>query len=220
MEFWLFAGPLLGECPGSLDLVRPSIHLTPFPSTGWYRGCSVIPYTSDFDLSTWAKYAQADPFLVRRFRQKASSFKLRLVLRFGVPSDNLEVSFYVTPDEYFKTDLFFTYPMNATHQAIAVHDRPKWTYASYPRFDLCSVDYLGYKMLAPCTTKQVIETGKMRLVVIYAVVHSLMPLSLVPEFGSNWCTPVEDWSYATSPYNLEKWRPFTSNGTQFEHFSD
>src|SRR5699024_10876651 len=98
-----------------------------------------------------------EPNIIERFRNESYLFGMRLGGRFGVPSENLECYFLTS---HVKMDLFFMYQNNTHYLATAhVPEHGIWTFAAYPRYDLCSVDYLGYKVLAPCTTEQVILSG-------------------------------------------------------------
>lgn len=66
-----------------------------------------------------------------------------------------------------KVDLFFIYP-NGTHFLLPYHlpSIEQYAYSLYPTYELCSVELLGYKLLAPCTPEQVILTGKHQLMAL------------------------------------------------------
>ena len=100
----------------------------------------------------------------------APQYGFKMHIRYGTANaSNLEFTFNTTPNKTLPTDLFFMHP-NDTHFLLPVHlpieyaeslrfNKAKWTYQSYAKFDLCSVAYQGYKMLAPCNPEEVIKTG-------------------------------------------------------------
>lgn len=141
MQFWLSSGTLLG----------------------WKRQCSVIPFTDDSDFATWSKYAihPTWPSLTAKLLNLAPKVDLKLKLQIGTPSTNVEYSFNLKDPKYdWKIDLFFNYP-NETHYRFPLHGVGAYTYQILPKFELCSVELHGYKVLAPCTAEEVIKTGKL-----------------------------------------------------------
>ena len=125
--------------------------------TGWYRQCHITPYTSDTDFATWSKYLHGQ-YITDQLKQKVQKHNLRLTLRFGEPNTSLEYSMETTKHQE-KVDLFFIYP-NQTHFLLAIHLEPKYVYSVYPKYSLCSVELLGYKLLAPCEPEKIIKSGK------------------------------------------------------------
>lgn len=125
---------------------------------GWFRQCSITPYTSDTDFDTWARYMR-DEDLTPVWQKEAPSFGLRLLNRFGEPTKTQEFS--LASKAYGeKFDLFFIYP-NGTHFLLPFHlpSSAQYQYSIYPKYDLCSVVLLGYKLLAPCDPEKIILAG-------------------------------------------------------------
>ena len=151
MEVWIASGTLLG----------------------WYRQCSVTPYTTDTDFASWSAYIageslQSTSDLFKKETALAGTH-LRLLQRFGTPSTrSLEYSFSTVKDGE-KVDLFFVYRnrTSASGEQLEeflspLHDvqKGRFIFQRYPSYSLCSVLLLGLKVLAPCTPREVIIAGK------------------------------------------------------------
>ena len=127
----------------------------------------------------------------------APKHKLRLFYRFGEPHHSMEYSFK-TKKNRDKVDMFFTY-RNETHFLLPFHIASKhlYQYSIYPKYDLCSIELLGYKLLAPCETEKVIFA----------------------EYGeNNWNKPKEIYNYAESPFNSGPQHPFPANISQYTQY--
>ena len=126
---------------------------------GWHRQCHVTPYTSDTDFATWAKYLQGKS-ITKQLKELAPKHNLYLHYRFGEPMHSMEFSF-LSKAFNERVDMFFIYP-NQTHFLLPYHivDKNAYAYSIYPKYDLCSVELLGYKLLAPCEPEKVILPGK------------------------------------------------------------
>lgn len=181
MQFWIMCGTLLG----------------------WYRHCHPIPYTTDTDLSTWSKYFQNEQQdienMTETLKYLAPKHGLNLFYRFGEPTKTLEYSFRT---QYYdeKIDLFITYidHINGSY-FLPSHITRKKQYRNYyyPRYDLCSIQLLGHKLLAPCQTEKVIEK----------------------EYGPDWNIPIEEWNYASSPFNGGELKNFSFPINQYTEYS-
>lgn len=135
MQFWMACGTLLG----------------------WYRQCSITPYTTDVDFAAWSRYLKGRN-VTMSWKEAASRHSLNLYLRFGEPTATQEFTFKSLPSME-KTDLFFVYP-NGSHYLLPFHYTPKYTYSWYPEFELCSGELLGWKLLVPCDPEMVVRTGQ------------------------------------------------------------
>ena len=125
---------------------------------GWFRQCNVTPYTTDTDFATWSKYLQGHD-LTQKLSIIAPNHNLTLYTRFGEPVHSMEYSFLGTQMNE-KVDMFFIYP-NDTHFLLPYHmpADQQYAYSIYPRYKLCSIVLLGYKLLSPCDPENVILTG-------------------------------------------------------------
>ena len=125
---------------------------------GWYRQCSVIPYTFDVDTATWSSYATEGT--IDQFIHNDVGLKLSYI--YGLPTNGLQFALYTTSD--LRVDLFFTYKegRNLTYTG---HESDKKRYYRYiyPVFDLCSAELLGLKVLVPCSPIDILRAG-MRLI--------------------------------------------------------
>lgn len=81
---------------------------------------------------------------------------------------------------------------------MAIHMPWKHLYqhAFYPPYSLCSIELLGWKLLAPCTAEEIITT----------------------EYGPNWDKPQVKYDYSKSPHNLGPVMAFPRYVSQFEEF--
>ena len=138
MEFWIVAGTLLG----------------------WLRQCDIIPYTDDSDFATWSKYAQMKNVnLAAEFLKLSYEYSLHLEIEMGQPNNSVEYSFLTLANEW-KVDLFFNYPSKHYFRFPLHAADDTYTYQYFPKYKLCSVQLLGYKLLAPCNAEKVIVAGK------------------------------------------------------------
>lgn len=155
----------------------------------------MIPYTTDTDFSTWSKYLN-NRDISNVLLDEAPKHNLKLFYRFGEPIKSLEYSF-VTKQNRDKVDMFITYP-NGTHFLQPIHVVPKhiYTHTIYPIYQLCSIELLGYKLLAPCDSEKI----------------------LLAEYGPNWRKPNKDWNYASSSFNYGPSYPFPSNIPQYTEY--
>ena len=191
MEVWIACGTLLG----------------------WYRQCTVTPYTTDTDFASWAKYlrlagregggqsAVSAESIDRLFQTALNNLQmggdgkadgLKMYQRFGEPSSSLEYTFLVQGEQ---VDLFFTYAVheNGTKKLwIPAHVSGWYAHAVYPPFRLCSVALLGVKLLAPCDPEAVITA----------------------EYGATWRQPISAYNYISSPQNMLPFRKYNFNGPQ------
>ena len=90
----------------------PDLPLPSHASSGYYRQCDFVPYMGDVDIGVrissvrdWAGDATLPSLaqVVAAFTER----RMRLVHRFGLPADSLELSFR-SPDD-IKLDVFFFY---------------------------------------------------------------------------------------------------------------
>ena len=176
MEVWIACGTLLG----------------------WYRQCTVTPYTGDTDFASWAKYVQnkstsnfnAETTLQEALEELES--QLGLYRRFGEPTATLEYTFLYAVQE--RVDLFFAYS-NGSHLMTPLHEpiSGRYTYNVYPPFRLCSVALLGVKLLAPCDPERLITV----------------------EYGATWRQPITPYNYLSGPLNTLPLRAYNfSKGEQ------
>lgn len=162
---------------------------------GWYRQCHVTPYTSDTDFGTWSKYLggrDLGPDFEKAL--KTLGTRLRLYQRFGEPTATMEYSFVEGSE---KVDLFVLYP-NGTHLLAPYHipTSHQYGYNVYPPYSLCSVAFLGVKLLSPCDPEAII----------------------VAEYGPNWRKPDDDYSYISSPKNTVPLMTYNFSGIQHEYY--
>lgn len=203
MQFWLVSGTLLG----------------------WHRQCDVISYTSDTDFATRSRYLERNMGKAMDGSLASGNSSIRLTQRFGHPEDSLEYSFELRPNKellHEKIDLFFVY-RNSTHylQPLHVPQSSVYTHQTYPPYQLCSVNLLGYKMLAPCTPELVIRAGKSTAfltIVCPSLAISLAYLSSVAiEYGPGWMLPITVWHYSRSPLNIGNWMVWKRSEDQHQY---
>lgn len=174
MEFWMMCGTLLG----------------------WYRQCYPISYTTDTDFSTWPKYLMGND-ISDQLLKEAPQHNLKLHLRFGEPKKTMEYSFKTNHFQE-KIDLFFSYDAKDKFY-VPAHEVKSKEYIPYyyPKYQLCSAELLGHKLLTPCSPESVI----------------------LFEYGNNWNTPIDNWDWVYSPKNANKSFPFSFNVTQMTRYS-
>ena len=129
--------------------------------TGWHQTCTITSGIGRIELATWAYYIQPnfEEQMQRRLKHASLASGLDFEGCSGVDAYKLQCHFETSPDPTLRIVLFLTY-RNITNYLVGVRKDDKWVHLEYPRFDLCSIDYLGYKMLAPCNPKEIIEIGK------------------------------------------------------------
>lgn len=173
MQVWLACGTLLG----------------------WYRQCTVTPYTSDTDFATWSKYLLPQANMSNSFINASAKLgtTLHLYMRFGEPTATQEFSFKYESE---KVDLFFIYPNGSFNFLLPFHGAGEWAYSIYPTYSLCSVVFLGLKVNAPCDPKTVI----------------------LAEYGPNWTKPLSTYSYLSSPLNTGPFKKYNFSGQQHQVF--
>lgn len=141
---------------------------------GWYRQCSIIPYTHDVDLAAWIK--DFDPSLIDHLN---SNSKTMINAILGMPEDSLQFIFNVNN---LKVDLFFTYKEENYfwYGGHVVQEGYRFKYV-YPKFELCSAELLYQKVLVPCDSEAIVSS----------------------EYGPNWQIPIPVWNYEYSSYNVK-----------------
>ena len=72
------------------------------------------------------------------------------------------------------------------------------TVYNYPQSDICSADYMGYKVLVPCNAYDIIMTGKLFL--LYINLHTIEKC-LPIEYGPSWNRPIPNWDSIFYPLN-------------------
>ncbi|XP_007951953.1 fukutin [Orycteropus afer afer] len=141
---------------------------------GWYRQCSIIPYSKDVDLGIFIQDYRSD--IVPAFQDAG----LPLKHRFGKVEDSLELSFQGKDD--IKLDIFFFYEetdhmWNGGTQA---KTGKKFKYL-FPKFTLCWTEFVDMKVHVPCETIEYIEAN----------------------YGKTWKIPVKTWDWKHSPPNVQ-----------------
>src|SRR5699024_5120444 len=111
-----------------------------------------------------------------RLKTLGPKHNLRLYYRFGEPTRTMEYSL-ITANRYEKADMFFIYP-NGTHFLLPYHivSKRAFAYSIYPKYQLCSSELLGYKLLAPCDPEKVILAGKRPTAKVIKQSHSFFYL--------------------------------------------
>lgn len=141
---------------------------------GWYRQCSIIPYSKDVDLGIFIQDYKPD--IVLAFQDAG----LPLKHKFGKVEDSLELSFQGQAD--VKLDIFFFYEetdhmWNGGTQA---RTGKKFKYL-FPKFTLCWTEFVDIKVHVPCETVDYIEAN----------------------YGKAWKIPVKTWDWKSSPPNVQ-----------------
>ncbi|NXG44141.1 FKTN protein, partial [Psilopogon haemacephalus] len=174
VEFRKKAKSLLHLAALTLNSLGVKFWLSSGTCLGWYRQCSVIPYSKDVDLGVFIRDYKAD--IIPAF-QKAG---LPLKHKFGKVEDSLELSFQGNDD--VKLDIFFFYEeddhiWNGGTQA---KSGKKFKYL-FPKFTLCWTEFVGLKVHVPCETLQYIEAN----------------------YGPDWKVPLKTWDWKSSPSNVQ-----------------
>ncbi|XP_014239779.1 fukutin-like isoform X1 [Cimex lectularius] len=142
---------------------------------GYYRQCSIIPYTKDVDIGVFASN-YSDRIISALEKQD-----IKLMLWLGELEDSLELSFR---DKYgIKLDIFFFYDngRNMWNGGTQVRTGKKFKYL-FPRFELCWTLFLTIKVRVPCDTESYIRAN----------------------YGPNWFFPQVTWDWKSSPYNVKE----------------
>ncbi|GAB1288519.1 Ribitol-5-phosphate transferase [Apodemus speciosus] len=159
---------------------------------GWYRQCSIIPYSKDVDLGIFIQDYKPD--IILAFQDAG----LPLKHKFGKVEDSLELSFQGKDD--VKLDIFFFYEetdhmWNGGTQARTgrkfkyesdkssfnrrgYHRTPRYL---FPKFTLCWTEFVDIKVHVPCETVDYIEAN----------------------YGKTWKIPVKTWDWKSSPPNVQ-----------------
>uniref|UniRef100_A0A4W3I4D9 Fukutin n=1 Tax=Callorhinchus milii TaxID=7868 RepID=A0A4W3I4D9_CALMI len=145
------------------------------PCLGWFRQCSIIPYSKDVDLGILIK--NYTPEIIPAF-QKAG---LPLKHKFGKVEDSLELSFQAHD---VKLDIFFFYEEmhNMWNGGTQAKTGKKFKYM-FPKFTHCWTEFLEMKVGVPCETLAYVEAN----------------------YGRNWAIPVTSWDWKTSPSNVHEY---------------
>ncbi|CAF1455597.1 unnamed protein product, partial [Didymodactylos carnosus] len=143
---------------------------------GWYRQCSLIPYTTDVDFATFSQFASNET--TERLGNKSLELAIPLIHIFGFPEHAFENRFLTK----MSIDLFFLYDNIETNKLITYLHYDKSYYAfAYPLIDnLCATDYLGFKINVPCNAFDYI----------------------IADYGENWSKPIRDGVYAPMGSNF------------------
>ncbi|KAL0963213.1 hypothetical protein UPYG_G00351200 [Umbra pygmaea] len=174
MDFRMKAKALLHLAARTLTELQVPFWLSSGTCLGWFRQCSIIPYSKDVDLGIWIK--DYTPDIIQAF-QKAG---LPLKHKFGKVDDSLELSFQGLD---VKLDIFFFYEdtdivWNGGTQA---KSGKKFKYV-FPKFSLCWTELLELKVRVPCE----------------AVDY------LTANYGPTWNTPIKTWDWKSSPPNVQE----------------
>lgn len=142
---------------------------------GWFRQCDIIPYTVDVDIGVFIK-DHGDGLL-----EKLKASSLGLDHKFGKISDSLQYTFDMGK---LKLDIFFFYEDKLTGKVwnggTDYNSGEKFKY-SFDKFTLCWSELEGIKIRVPCDTELYIKAN----------------------YGPNWFTPVKNWDWKTSPFNVK-----------------
>lgn len=173
MDFRMKAKSLLHLASRTLTALGVPFWLSSGTCLGWFRQCSIIPYSKDVDLGIWIKDYHHDITLAF---QKAG---LPLKHKFGKVEDSLELSFQGLD---VKLDIFFFYEegdimWNGGTQA---KSGKKFKYV-FPKFSLCWTELMDLRIRVPCETLDYVVTN----------------------YGPNWNTPVKTWDWKSSPPNVQ-----------------
>lgn len=174
MDFRMKAKGLLHLAARTLTRLGLPFWLSSGTCLGWYRQCSIIPYSKDVDLGIWVKDYRPD---ITEAFQKAG---LPIKHKFGKVEDSLELSFQGLD---IKLDIFFFYQegdivWNGGTQA---KSGKKFKYV-FPKFTLCWTELMELKVRVPCETMDYVSAN----------------------YGPGWNTPVKTWDWKSSPPNVQE----------------
>ncbi|CAD5232384.1 unnamed protein product [Bursaphelenchus xylophilus] len=116
---------------------------------GWYRECDIISHTQDIDLT--GPSSLIEPAFMKAIQDK---YKMRYV--FGYDKDSLELNWLY---QGIRTDLFFKYPHNATHEKTCAVDfgGRKQVFSYYPKVTkTCAGDLHGVLVYVPCNVEEIL----------------------------------------------------------------
>lgn len=173
-EFQKKAWKLLSKASRLLDKLGVPFWLSSGTCLGFFRQCSIIPYSQDVDIGIWVKDYRDE--IVSTF----STHDIPLTHLFGHPGDSLELSFR---DGDVKLDIFFfyqdeNYVWNGGTQA---RTGRKFKYI-FPKFNLCWTEFLELLVRVPCETESYIRAN----------------------YGHNWFEPLKVWDWKKNPANVEE----------------
>ncbi|KAK0418612.1 hypothetical protein QR680_013669 [Steinernema hermaphroditum] len=120
---------------------------------GWYRECSIITHTTDFDFAMSSSEYNAN------LLEKLKSFpKFELYWIMGTPSDRFEISVYA---DGIKIDLFALYSSPSSRHSFLggfdLDNNEKFIFA-YPEVkEVCTGDLLGRLMFVPCNVLELLK---------------------------------------------------------------
>ncbi|XP_042565301.1 fukutin [Clupea harengus] len=174
MDFRMKAKSLLHLAARTLYELGVPFWLSSGTCLGWFRQCSIIPYSKDVDLGIWIKDYRHD---ITQAFQKAG---LPLKHKFGKVEDSLELSFQGLD---VKLDIFFFYDEGETvwNGGTQAKSGKKFKYV-FPRFQLCWTELLELKVRVPCQTLDYIQAN----------------------YGPDWNVPVKAWDWKSSPPNVQE----------------
>ncbi|XP_062410399.1 fukutin [Sardina pilchardus] len=174
MDFRMKAKSLLHLAARTLYELGVPFWLSSGTCLGWFRQCSIIPYSKDVDLGIWVKNYRHD---ITHAFQKAG---LPLKHKFGKVEDSLELSFQGLD---VKLDIFFFYDEGETvwNGGTQAKSGKKFKYV-FPRFQLCWTELLELKVRVPCQTLDYVQAN----------------------YGSDWNVPVKAWDWKSSPPNVQE----------------
>ncbi|XP_043783158.1 fukutin isoform X2 [Cervus elaphus] len=152
MTFQKHAKELLQLAAKTLKKLGVRFWLSSGTCLGWYRQCSIIPYSKDVDLGIFIQDYKSD--IISAFQDAG----LPLKHKFGKVEDSLELSFQGKDD--VKLDIFFFYEetdhmWNGGTQA---KTGKKFKYL-FPKFTLCWTEFVDTKFRVPCETVEYIEAN-------------------------------------------------------------
>ncbi|XP_068830137.1 ribitol-5-phosphate transferase FKTN [Capricornis sumatraensis] len=173
MTFQKRAKELLQLAAKTLKKLGVRFWLSSGTCLGWYRQCSIIPYSKDVDLGIFIQDYKSD--IISAFQDAG----LPLKHKFGKVEDSLELSFQGKDD--VKLDIFFFYEetdhmWNGGTQA---KTGKKFKYL-FPKFTLCWTEFVDTKFRVPCETVEYIEAN----------------------YGKTWKIPIKTWDWKRSPPNV------------------
>ncbi|XP_075993450.1 ribitol-5-phosphate transferase FKTN [Genypterus blacodes] len=174
------ATSLLRLAARALNQLNVPFWLSSGTCLGWFRQCSIIPYSRDVDIGIFIADFRAD--IIAAFQDAGLSLKHK----FGKVEDSLELSFL---SDDVKLDIFFFYEdkdvvWNGGTQA---KSGKKFKYI-FPPFSLCWAELLELKVRVPCETLDYITAN----------------------YGDTWNIPLRSWDWKTSPSNVQQngaWLP-------------
>lgn len=174
VDFRMKAKALLHMAAKTLTSLGVKFWLSSGTCLGWYRQCSIIPYSKDVDLGIFIKDYKPD--IIPAFQMAG----LPLKHKFGKVKDSLELSFQ---GQDVKLDIFFFYEEkdHVWNGGTQAKSGKKFKYV-FPLFTLCWTELLEVKVQVPCETLDYIEAN----------------------YGKNWALPIKVWDWKSSPSNVQE----------------